>query len=91
MSSTKPALNDLPQFNSNKIEAKCEEFKKTLIDKNQALAIFRVSQDFFEASRLELDKKQYKSETETEMLLAAYRAYNNSMQPTANASAALRR
>ncbi len=78
---------DLPQFNSNKIETKCEEFKKALIDENQALTIFRNAQAVFEASGLELGKKQYKSETETEMLLAAYRAHNNSMQPTADASA----
>ena len=78
---------DLPQFNSNKIEAKCDEFKNTLVDENSALEVFNRSQDIFEASGLDLDKKQYKSESETEMLLAAYRAHNNSIQPTANASA----
>lgn len=78
---------DLPPFNSNKIESKCEEFKNILTDENQALAIFRISQKIFEASGLDLDKKQYKSESETEMLLAAYRAYNNSMQPAADAPA----
>ena len=78
---------DLPQFNSNKIDTVCEGFKNVLIDEKQALAIFRVSQDVFEASGLDLDKRQYKSESETEMLLAAYRAHNNSMQPNANASA----
>ena len=34
-----------------------------------------------------MDKKQYKSESETELLVTAYKAYNKSMQPTANASA----
>ena len=70
---------DLPQFNSNNIESKCEQFKKILTDENQALNTFRVVQEIFEVSGLDLDKKQYKSESETEMLLLAYKAYNNSM------------
>jgi len=57
------------------------------MDEGEALNIFQLAQSVFESSGLELDKKQYKSESETEMLLAAYRAHNNSMQPTANASA----
>lgn len=78
---------ELPQFNSNKIESKCEGFKKILMDEGEALHIFLLAQKIFESSGLELDKKQYKSESETEMLLTAYRAHNNSIQPAAKASA----
>lgn len=67
----------LPPFNSNNIESKCEEFKNILIDEEQALTIFRVAQDIFESSKLDLDKKQYKSESETQMLLTAYRTHND--------------
>lgn len=68
------AIGDkLPPFNSNKIDADCENFKQILIDERKALNIFLDAQDIFESSGLDLDKKQYKSESETEMLLAAYR------------------
>lgn len=79
--------DELPQFNSNKIESKCEDFKKILMNEGKALNIFLLAQKIFDSSGLELNKKQYKSESETEMLLTAYKAHNNSMQPTANASA----
>jgi len=76
----------LPQFNSNKIEALCEIVKNALIDEERSLVVFQDAQTIFESSGLDLEKKQYKSESDTEMLLAAYRLHNNSMQPTANAS-----
>ena len=74
---------NLPQFNSNKIEAVCENFKKTLIDDNLVLNVFQKAQVIFESSGLDLSKKQYKSESETDLLLAAYRLYENSIQPSA--------
>lgn len=74
---------ELPQFNSNKIESKCEEFKKILMNENKALNIFLLAQKIFESSGLELHKKQYKSESETEMLLLAYREHK-SAHPIAN-------
>ena len=81
------AGENLPPFNSNKIESVCEEFKKTLVDEGRALSLFQKAQEIFESSGLDLGKKQYKSESETELLLAACRSHNNSMQPTADASA----
>lgn len=77
----------LPPFNSNKIESVCDNFKQDLIEESQALIVFQRAQAIFESSGLDLNKKQYKSESETEMLLAAYKSHNASMQPTANASA----
>lgn len=68
----------LPQFNSREIERRCEEFKKILIDEKAALELFHTAQNIFEISGLDLEKKQYKSESETEMLLEAYRTQINS-------------
>ncbi|MCD6006185.1 AIPR family protein [Halomonas sp. IOP_6] len=78
---------DLPPFNSNKIESVCEKFKDTLVDEGKALALLQKAQEIFESSGLDLSKKQYKSESETELLLTAYRFYNNSLQSIATASA----
>lgn len=69
----------LPPFNSNKIESICDAFKQTLVAESQALSIFQQAQDIFESSGLDLEKKQYKSESETELLLAAYRSYHSSI------------
>jgi hypothetical protein len=66
---------DFGQFNSNKIDRLCESFKSTLINERESLELFRVAQEVFETSGLDQDKRQYKSESETELLLNAYRAY----------------
>lgn len=76
----------LPPFNSRKIEASCEEFKAKLIQEAESLALFKQAQEIFENSGIDLDKKQYKSESETELLIQAFRTHNKSMQPTANAA-----
>lgn len=75
---------NLPQFNSNKIESVCEDFKQVLIEENTALDIFKCAQNIFESSGLDLDKKQYKSESETELLLTAYQSYSNEMKANVN-------
>lgn len=77
----------LEPFNSNKLDKSCEQFKNTLADESKALQVFTTAQTIFETSGVDQDKKQYKSESETELLLNAYRAHNNSMQPTAEAAA----
>ncbi|MGZ8213329.1 MAG: AIPR family protein [Methylosarcina sp.] len=77
---------NIPPFNSKKIDSSCENFKQILVDDSQALRLFQTAQEIFESSGLDLDKKQYKSESETELLLKSFRSHNNSMQPTANAS-----
>lgn len=76
------AGENLPPFNSNKIESECEEFKLHLIDERKALSIFLDAQSIFESSGLDLDKKQYKSESETEMLLSSYKEYIKTMPST---------
>lgn len=70
----------LEPFNSNKLDKSCEQFKNKLINEEESLRIFTTAQAIFEKSSIDKDKRQYKSESETELLLNAYRAYNNSMQ-----------
>jgi len=77
----------LEPFNSNKLDKSCEQFKKILADEVKSLQVFAAAQTIFETSGIDLDKKQYKSESETELLLNAYRAHSNSMQSTAEAAA----
>ena len=72
----------LEPFNSKKLDKSCEQFKDTLTDEVKALQLFTTAQAIFETSGIDQDKKQYKSESETEMLLQAYRARNKLMQPT---------
>lgn len=77
----------LDLFNSNKMDKACEQFKISLIDEEKSLQIFTAAQEIFEKSGIDQDRRQYKSESETDLLLNAYRAHNNSMQPTAEAAA----
>jgi hypothetical protein len=77
----------LAPFNSNRLDKSCEQFKHSLINEVKALKIFTTAQEIFEKSGIDQDKKQYKSESETELLLNAYRTHNNSMQLTAEAAA----
>jgi len=67
---------DLPPFNSKKIDSICDDFKHTLIDEDLSLALFKQAQDLFESSGLDLSKKQYKAESETDLLLDAYKKHN---------------
>ncbi len=76
----------LEPFNSKKLDKLCEQFKNTLVDEKRTLQVFTVAQTIFEASGIDLDKKQYKSESETELLLSAYRAHSNKMKSIAEAS-----
>ncbi len=63
----------LEPFNSNKMEKNCEALKNILLNENEALGLFKTAESIFENSDLDMDKKQYKSESETELLIAAYR------------------
>ena len=69
-------------FNSNKMDKNCESFKNTLLNEADALILFKKAEKIFELSGLDMDKKQYKSESETELLVTAYKAYNKSVQQT---------
>ena len=78
----------IPPFNSNKLEVLCESFKDSLVDESGALSIFQKAQNIFESSGLDLEKRQYKSESETEMLLNAYKMHNNAIPADANSRSA---
>lgn len=67
--------NKLEPFNSNKMEKNCDAFKKTLLNENEALSVFIAAEEIFEKSGLDMEKKQYKSESETELLITAYKTY----------------
>lgn len=58
-------------LNSNKLEKSCEEFKKILLDEDKAIAIFHLASAVFLKSGIDLEKRQYKSESETELLKSA--------------------
>ncbi|MEQ1500533.1 MAG: AIPR family protein [Parcubacteria group bacterium] len=63
-------------YNSNKIEQMCEVFKEMLLDDSRALASFLLATEIFKNSGLDLSKKQYKSESETDMLIKAVETHN---------------
>lgn len=77
----------LQPFNSNNLDKLCEQFKSSLTIEEKALDIFTSAQTIFENSAIDKDKKQYKSEGETELLLNAYRAHMISISTTAKAVA----
>ncbi|VEN74076.1 hypothetical protein EPICR_30006 [Candidatus Desulfarcum epimagneticum] len=64
---------DLSPFNSKKLNSACDEFKHKLLNEEESLKIFKLAQNIFESSGIELDKKQYKSEGETDLIIKAFR------------------
>jgi hypothetical protein len=67
-------------FNSNKMDRNCEAFKTILLNETDALKLFKTAEDIFEKSGLDMLKKQYKSESESEVLVTAYKAYNKALK-----------
>ena len=63
------------QLSSNKIDRQCEEFKKRLLDDEKAIATFQAAAELFRTSGIDLNKKQYKAESETETLIKAVEAH----------------
>lgn len=60
---------DLPPFNSNKIEKQCENFIKILNNEQECTHLFNKAITVFEMSDLNLSQKQFKAESETELLI----------------------
>lgn len=69
-------------LNSNCIETKCEKFKHLLLDDYMALSTFQKATEIFKNSGIDMTKKQYKSESDTEILKKAVESHNNSLQRT---------
>lgn len=63
------------QLNSTKIEKQCEAFKEILLNDRKILEIFKTSIDIFKSSGVDLTKRQYKSGTDTEIIIAATQNY----------------
>lgn len=59
------------QLNSNSIEKKCEKFKKLLLDDRKVLLAFKNAIDIFRSSGVDIEKKQFKSDSDTELLKKA--------------------
>ncbi|WP_409303303.1 hypothetical protein, partial [Pseudomonas sp. KCJK8993] len=62
-------------LNSNKLEKACEAFKELLLDERKAIEIFHTASEIFRTSGIDLTKRQYKSETDTELLKNAVSTY----------------
>jgi len=71
---------NLDYFNSNKIEKKCDAFKVLLEHEDKSLKLYQTAQLIFENCGLDMNKKQYKSETETEFLMKGFREYERTGQ-----------
>lgn len=67
-------------LNSKLIEKKCEAFKILLLNDQKALTAFQLAAEIFRDSGIDMSKRQYKSESETELLKKAVGAYNNSLK-----------
>ena len=66
-------------LNSNKIDVQCEEFKHVLLDAKKALELFQRATQIYKLSDIDFNKRQFKSETETEALKKAVETAN--MEP----------
>lgn len=58
-------------LNSNAIEKKCEAFKNVLNDDQKAISSFQTAAQIFKNSGIDMAKRQYKSESETDILIKA--------------------
>ena len=60
-------------LNSRSLEKKCEQFRSVLVNDIEALKVFTTATNIFSLSGIDLDKKQYKSESETELLIQTFK------------------
>ena len=64
-------------FNSKKLDKSCELFKKNLLDDKESWSLFNRAVMIFNSSDIDKNKSQYKSESDTEILINAYRSSLN--------------
>ncbi|MGL6513815.1 AIPR family protein [Aeromonas hydrophila] len=60
-------------FNSKSLDKKCETLKNTLLKETESLQLFEKAVSIYENSSIDKDKRQYKSESDTELFISAYR------------------
>jgi hypothetical protein len=68
---------DLAPFNSKKLDKACEKFKNILKDESDSLALFKQAVEILNNSEIDKDKKSYKTQTDKDELIKAYRIHNN--------------
>jgi len=64
---------DLPQLNSRSIEQSCETYIKQLNDDGKCLILFNKATSIFDKSGLNIEQKQFKAESETDLLMDTLR------------------
>lgn len=65
----------LAPFNSYKMGQLCDLFKDTLLDDAQSLGLYKGAVQIFDKSLIDRTKSQYKSETDTDLLIQSFRNY----------------
>lgn len=67
-------------FNSNVFDKACEKLKLVLIDDAKSSEVFTRAREVFNLSGLDKTKRQYKSETDTELVVEAFRKFKSVSQ-----------
>lgn len=65
----------LEPFNSNAFDKSCERLKSLLLDDSSSTKLFRQAQKIFDDSMLDKGKRQYKAESDTELVIESFREY----------------
>lgn len=68
-------------FNSKSLDKKCETLKNTLLKETESLRLFEKAVSIYEKSSIDKDKRQYKSESDTELFISAYRQQYQKTEP----------
>ncbi len=65
----------MESFNSNKMDKCCENFKTKLLNDAEALNLFKTAIEIFNRSKIDKEKSRYKAESDTDMLIQAFKAH----------------
>ncbi|MCF7558682.1 AIPR family protein [Pseudomonas petrae] len=63
----------LDYFNSNAFDKACERLKSILLDDDKSAELFKQAQTVFDNSKLDKTKRQYKAESDTDLVIEAFR------------------
>lgn len=67
--------DEISPLNSNKLERKCEEIKKILLDDSLSIFLLREAASLILNSGIDVNKTRYKAESETEVMLKHLKLY----------------
>lgn len=65
----------LPQFNSNKMMKNSNQLISILNNESLSLDLLKVAEKIFEGAKLDFDKRQFKSESETREVISSYERF----------------